>query len=323
MTTISRRTCLAGLALATPLGARAQSAHPGGQTVRMVVPFAPGGSTDIVARILADKLAAMWGSPVVVENFGGAGGNIGNDRVAKAPTDGLTLLMASPALATNQYLYRRLAYDPERDLVPVSLVVLVPNVIIARKTLPVRSVGELIAYAKAEHDRLTYAHSGVGTSGHLSAELFKRVTGTGMRAVAYRGGAPAVADVLSGNVDLNFANISSVIEQIRSGTVKCLGISTPKPSSLAPELIPIADSVPGFESSAYFGIAMRAGTVPAILTKVEADVRTALTDPTGRKRLQDTVNEPVGSSAAEFAGLLARERERFGKLIADLGIKLD
>ena len=265
----------------------------------------------------------MWGATVIVENFGGAGANIGNERVVKAPADGLTLLIASPSVATNQFLYRRLAYDPERDLVPISLVVLVPNVIIAKKALPVSTTAELIAYAKANPGALTYASSGVGTSGHLSAELFKSMTGTEMRLVAYRGGAPAVADVVGGNVDLNFANISSVIEQIRAGTVKCLGISTPKRSPLAPELVPIADAVPGFESSAYFGVMVRAGTPAPIVEKLEADLRTAMADPVVRKRLTDAVNEPVGSSAAEFADMLSRERQRFGALIRQLAIKLD
>ena len=322
---ITRRTVLGAAALVglAPRAVMAQAAWPAGQTVKMIVPFAAGGATDVIGRLVSERLAARWGSPVVIENIGGAGANIGTDRVAKSAPDGATFLFTSPAIATNQFLYPNLAYDPERDLVPVSLSAVAPALLLARKTLPQNTLPELIAFAKANPGKLTYGHNGAGTATHMTGELFKRMAGVEMAGLAYRSGALAMNDVIAGNIDLLFDNISSSLPQVEGGTVRCLGISSARRHPPTPDLPPIADSVPGFEATAWFGVMMRAGTPPAILAKVEADAQAAAQDATLRERLAKIATAPVGSSAAEFATLIAAERQRWGKLIKDLAIRLE
>ena len=217
--------------------------------------------------------------PTVVENVPGAGGNLGIDRVAKGPTDGTQVLIVPPGIATNQFLYNRLAYDPEKDFVLLGLVATVANLLCVRKDLPVNSVAELIAYAKANPGKLNYASSGIGTTVHLSAELFKRTAGVEMVHVAYRGSAPALNDLVGQSVDLMFDNITSIIGQARAGAVKPLGITTLKRSSLAPEYAPVAATVPGFDTASCTGVAVRAGTPKAICDRIEADTRVICEDP--------------------------------------------
>ena len=224
MAGITRRTLTGGLTAATLVPglrvAHAQPSYPpAGQTIKVVVPYVAGGSTDIVGRVVAERLSAMWNAQLVVENVPGAGANIGMDRVAKGPTDGTMLLVISPNLALNRFMYSRLSYDPDRDITPISQVVSVPNLLCVRKTLPVNSVAELIAYAKANPGKLNYASSGVGTTIHLSAELFKAMTGTDMVHVAYRGSTPAVTDLVGGSVDLMFDNIPTSINLARDGQI--------------------------------------------------------------------------------------------------------
>ncbi len=323
-----RDVTLAGLAAAAipvviPSTARAQAAWPGGQPVRMVVPFAPGGATDVIGRLISERLATRWGSPVIVENIGGAGANIGMERVAKGPADGSQMLFVSPAVATNQFLYQKLAYDPERDLVPVSMTAVAPALLMAKKSLPMSSIAELIAYAKANPGKLTWGHNGPGTATYMTGELFKRMAGIEMTGLAFRSGALAMNDLVAGNIDLLVDNISSSLPQVRAGTVKCLGISSAKVHPPAPELIPIADTVPGYEATAWFGIMMRAGTSPEIIAKVEKDAQEATRDSTLRDRLGAIATAAVGSSAAEFASHISAERQRWSRLVKDLGIKLD
>src|SRR5581483_7778608 len=228
MVHITRRALSGGLAIAglLPLLPRAlaQQGYPAGLTVKFVVPFAPGGTTDIVGRVMADRLGALWSVPTVVENVGGAGGNVGNDRVAKGPADGSQILVMSPGIATNRFIYARLAYDPETDLVPLVRVASTPNLLSVRKGLPVSSVRELIAYAKANPGKLDFASPGVGTTVHLAGELFKKMAGVDMVHVAYRGSGPALIDLVGGSVDMLFDNISSVIPHVREGSVRALGI---------------------------------------------------------------------------------------------------
>ena len=321
----SRRAVVGAMALAglAPRWAHAQAPYPGGQTVKMVVPFAAGGATDVIGRLIAERLAARWASPVIIENIGGAGANIGTERVAKSQPDGSQILFTSPAIATNQFLYPNLNYDPERDLVPVSLSAVAPALLLARKTLPIQTMPELIAYAKANPGKLTYGHNGAGTATHMTGELFKRMAGVEMAGVTYRSGALAMNDVIGGNIDMLFDNISSSLPQVQATTVRCLGITSAKVHPPAPDLVPIADSVPGFEATAWFGVMMRAGTPAAIVARVEADAMEAAKDPSTRQRLAAIATEPVGSSAAEFATLIAAERQRWGKLIKDLAIKLE
>ena len=325
MTFLTRRSFLSGVAVAAtcPNVSFAQPAYPAGLTVRFVVGFPAGGGQDIVGRIVADRLSALWGVPTVVENVQGAGGNLAMDRVAKGPNDGTQVLIVPPGIATNQFLYPHLPFDPGKDLVPLALVASVPNLLCVRKDLPVNSVAELITYAKANPGKLTYASSGVGTTLHLSAELFKKMAGVEMVHVAYRGGAPALNDLVGQSVDLMFDNIPGIIGQARAGTVKPLAITLGRRSSLAPEYPPIADTVPGYEAISWAGVGVRAGTPQPIRDRIEADARTVCREPAVRERLAQLVTEVVGSSAQEFSAFIAAERSKWGSLIPGLKLRVE
>ena len=322
---MDRRSFSAGLAasLALPAMARAQSAWPQGRNIKLIVPFAAGGATDIIARIMADKLGQMWNCSIVVDNKGGAGGNIGTEAAARAEPNGETFLLVSVGLATNPYLYPKLGYDPVGDFAPVSLVAMVPNMLIAGKHLPVTSTAELIAYGKANPGKLTYASSGVGTSIHLSGELFKKLTGVELTHVPYRGSAPAIQDIMGGRVDVMFDNITSSLAQVRGGTLNGLAITTAKRSPFAPELPPVADAVPGYDVSSWFAFFAPKKTPPEMVARMAADTKIALTDPLVKSRLEALAAESVGSTPAELAAFLAKESETWGKLIRDQGIRAE
>ena len=327
MVGITRRTFTKGLAAAgvapLPSLGQAQQSYPAGLTVKFIVGFPAGGAQDIVGRVIADRLGALWKVPTVVENVAGAGGNLGMDRVAKGPPDGTQICIMPPGIATNQYLYNRLPFDPEKDIVPLGMVASVPNLLCVRKDLPVNSVAELIAYAKANPGKLNYASSGIGTTIHLSAELFKRMAGVEMVHVVYRGSAPALNDLVGQNVDLMFDNITSIIGQARAGSVKPLGITLLKRSSLAPEYPPVADTLPGYDTVSWTGVGVRAGTPKEICDKIEADTRTICQDPVLKDRLAVLVAETVGLNAAETASFVAAERAKWGKLITDIKVRVD
>lgn len=327
MVGITRRTFAAGLAAVgaapVPGTAEARRGYPAGLTVKFVVPFPAGGAQDIVGRVIADRLGALWKVPTVIENVPGAGGNIGIDRVAKGATDGTQILIVPPGLATNQFLYPRLAYDPEKDLVPLGLVATVANLLCVRKDLPVNSVAELVAYAKANPGKLNYASSGVGTTVHLSAELFKRMAGVEMVHVAYRGSAPALNDLVGQNVDLMFDNITSIIGQARAGAVKPLAITTLQRSTLAPEYETVAATVPGFDTASWTGVAVKAGTPKEICAKIEADTRAICQDLLLKERLAALIAETVSMNGTEFSAFVAAERTKWGKLITDLKIRME
>lgn len=327
MAHITRRQFTAGaaaLAAATPLtGASAQTSYPGGQTIKFIVGFTPGGAQDIFGRVVSDRLGALWNTPTVVENVAGAGGNLAMDRVAKGSSDGTQVMIIPPGLATNQFLYSKQPFDPEKDLIPLSQTATLGNLLCVRKDLPVNSVAELIAYAKANPGKLNYASSGVGTTVHLSAELFKKMADVQMTHVAYRGSAPALNDLLGGQVDLIFDNITSIIGHARSGNVKALGITTAKRSPSAPEFPAVAETVPGYETTSWSGVGVRAGTPKEICDKIEADTRKICSDPVLKERFASLIAEPVGSSAAEFAAFVAAERVKWGKLITDLKVKVE
>ena len=327
MTKITRRRALAGVTAAAAASTLARPAlaqgYPGSQTIKVVVPYPPGGSTDVVGRTVAERLSLMWKTSVIVENVPGAGANVGMDRVAKGPTDGTTILIVPPNLTTNPFLYTKMAFDAEKDIIPLAQVTSLPNLLIVKKTLPVNTVAELIAYAKANPGKLNYASSGVGTTIHLSGELFKRMTGTDMVHVAYRGSAPAVNDIIAGVVDVMFDNIPSCIGQVRGGTVKALGITTAQRSRLAPEFVPVAETVPGYDTSSWFGVGVRAGTPQEIQDRIERDVVALCQDPVVAERFSPLNAEVVGTGAAEFRAFIAGERKRWGTLIRDLNIKAD
>jgi tripartite-type tricarboxylate transporter receptor subunit TctC len=325
---LSRRSFATGLAAAallpTARRARAQGAWPGSQTIKLIVPYPAGGATDVIGRIVADRLAAMWQTSVIVENIAGAAGSIGMDRVAKGPTDGSTLLMVPPQIAINQYLYPKLAFDPEKDLIPIAQVASLPNILVVKKQLTeVNSTKDLIAYAKANPGKLNYASSGNGTTIHLSAELFKSMTGTSMNHIPYRGSAPAVNDLVGGQVDLMFDNATSIIGQVRGNTVKTLGVTSLKRSPLLPDLPTVSETVPGYDTASWFGIGVRAGVPNEVIEKVEEAAKALAQEAVVKERMAAVIADPVVSDRKTFGEFVVAERKKWGTLIKELNIKLD
>ncbi len=323
----TRRHVFTGLAagsasLAMPSLLCAQG-YPSGQTIKVVVPFAAGGTTDITGRVLADSWGKLWGTSVIVENVPGAQGNVGNDRVAKAPADGTNILICTPAVTTNQFLFPKLAYDPEKDLQYVSQTVRIPNLLVVKKDMPVTTVPEFIAYAKAQGGKLNYASPGVGSSVHLAAEIFKRMAGIEMTHVAYRGSGPALNDLVAGSVDVIFENIPSCINLVRGGQIRGIAVTSATKHPLSPEFPTIAETLPGFDVSSFFGVAVRAGTPADIVKKIEADAMAVARDPAVKEKLAGISAVLVGSSSAEFTSFIVAERKRWGQLIAELKIKME
>jgi tripartite-type tricarboxylate transporter receptor subunit TctC len=322
---VTRRGMLAGaLAAGAASGwaASAQGTYPGSQTIRLIVGFPAGGSQDNVGRILADRLSAHWRGSVVVENVAGAGANIAMDRVAKGPSDGTQILIVPPGLATNQFLYAKVNFDPVADFVPLVLTATFPNLLCVRNSLPVNTVAELIAYAKANPGKLNFGSTGIGTTPHLAGEMLKRMAGIDFATVHYRGSAPALNDLLVGAVDMMFDNTASIIPQARAGGVRALGISTLARWPLAPDFSPVADTVPGFSALAFSGIAVRTGTPAEICSSIETAVKAVCQDPLLKERLTTLLAEVVGSGSREFTEFLAGERTKWGKLITDLNIRV-
>lgn len=322
---IDRRAVLAGASalLAAPSAGSAQQAWPQGRLIKLVVPFTPGGATDVLGRLVADKLGQSWKTNIVVENRPGAGSNIGTEAVAKAEPNGETLLIVSVGLATNQYLYAKVNYDPIKDFAPITMVALVPNLLVVNNELPVKDVAELVAYAKANPGKLTYASSGVGTSLHLSGELFQKLTGTKMVHVPYRGSSQAIQDLIGGRVDLIFDNITSALPQARAGAIRGLGVTTAKRAPTAPEFPPIAETVPGFDVSSWFALFAPAKTPPEIIAKIQADTKAGIADPALKAKMDALAAEPGGWTSDELGAFLRSEMKKWGDLIKEAGIKAD
>lgn len=320
----SRRAALAGLAAASvfsPALLRAQgSAWPKSGTIRLVIPFPPAGATDVIGRIVAEKLSQIWGNQVVIENKAGAGGNIGTDQVAKAAPDGNTFLIVSVGMATNPFLYKSLPYDPVKDFEPVSLLALVPNIMITPPNHPAKTVAEFVAMAKKDPGKMSFGSSGIGTSVHLSGELFNKLTGAKMVHVPYKGTAEAKNDLIAGRLDCIFDNITAALPQAQGGQVRALGITTAKRSTLAPDLPPVNDTVPGFDVSSWFAFFAPAKTPKEIVARLHADTKTALADAAVADKLGKLGAEIVGSSPAELATFLKSESDKWGSLIKEIGI---
>jgi tripartite-type tricarboxylate transporter receptor subunit TctC len=327
MKTVSRRTFAKGLGAAAlaPLArpALAQS-YPGNQTLKLVVPYPAGGATDVIGRIVADRLSALWKTSIVVENIAGAAANIGMDRVAKGPTDGSTLFMVPPQVAINQFLYAKLAYDPEKDLVPIAQVANLPNILVVKKQLTeIKTVKDLIDHAKANPGKLNYASSGNGSTIHLSAELFKSMTGTDIKHVPYRGSAPAVNDLVGGQVDLMFDNATSIIGQVRGNTVTPLGVTSLKRSPLLPEIPTVSDTVAGFDTASWFGVGVRAGVSEAVIGKIEEACRVIAQEAVVKERMAGVIADPVVSDRKTFATFIDAERKKWGTLIKNLNLRVE
>jgi len=298
--------------------------------VRIVVPFPPGGTTDIVARSLGAELQKMWQQSVVIENRPGAGGNIGSDLVAKSPNDGYTLLMGTVGThAINTALFaqsgNKMPFDAVKDFVPITLAAGVPNVMVVNSKLPVNTVNEFIAYAKAHPGQLNMASSGNGTSIHLTGELFKTMTGTYMVHLPYRGSAPALTDLLAGNTNVMFDNLPSALPHIKSGRLKALAVTSRERSSALPDTPTIeeAANLKGFDASSWFGLFAPAGTSRAIVDKIQADVTKALAVPEVRERFIAQGAQPGGTTPDQFAAFIRGETEKWTKVVKISNAKVD
>jgi tripartite-type tricarboxylate transporter receptor subunit TctC len=289
--------------------------HP----VHLVVGFAAGSTTDILARLMGQWLSQRLGQQFVIENRPGAGGNIGAETVVKSAPDGYTLLMVPPAVAANAALYEHLNFDFIRDTAPVAGVVRVPNVAEVHPSVPVKTIPELIAYAK--DNKLSYASAGIGTPSHLAGQLFNVMTGVNLQNVPYRGDGPAMADLIAGQVPMAFATMIASIEHIRAGQLRPLGVTTLKRSDVLPDLPSISEFVPGYETSSWFGIGAPAGTPADIIETLNRETNAGLADPAIKARLADMGCMVLTGSAADFGKLIADETEKWGKVIRDAGIK--
>ena len=301
----------------------AQATYPG-KPVRLVVPFPAGGTTDLLARAAAQKLSEAWGQQVIVDNRPGAAGNIGAELVSKAAPDGYTLLMGTVGThAINPSLYAKMPYDHVKDFVPVILVAGVPNVLVVNPGLPVNSVAELIAYAKANPGKLNFASSGSGTSIHLSGELFKTMTGVQMTHVPYKGSAPALTDLMGGQVQLMFDNLPSSLAFIKAGKLRALGVTSAVRAAALPDTPTVADTVPGFEASSWFGILAPAGTPRDIVTKINAETAKWLASPDAKEKLAGQGANVAGGSPDAFAKHIQTETAKWAKVVKDSGAKVD
>jgi tripartite-type tricarboxylate transporter receptor subunit TctC len=293
--------------------------------VRMVVPFTPAGTTDILARIVSQKLSEAWGQQVVVENRPGAAGNLGSDIVAKAAPDGYTLLMGTVSShGINPTLYKKMPYDAVKDFQPVTLVALVPNMLVVHPSVEAKNVQELIALAKKNPGKLNVASSGSGTSIHLSAELFKTLTGVDMLHVPYKGSGPALTDLTGGQVQLMFDNMPSSIEFVRAGKLRALGVTTAKRSPAMPDLPTIAEQgVAGYEATSWFGVLAPAGTPKPIVDKLSQQIAKDIKSPSGMKLLSEQGAEAVGNTPEEFGAFIKAEIAKWAKVIQASGAQID
>ena len=292
--------------------------------IKIIVPFPAGGTVDFFARVISTKLSEALGQSVLVENRAGAGGNIAAEAVAKAAPDGYTLLMGSEIIAINTSLYSKIGYDPVKDLAPITLVGTVPNILIVHPSLPVNSVNDLIALAKKTPGKISFASTGQGTSTHLSSELFKLMANVDMLHVPYKGGPPAIADLISGQVNMMFINMPTGIAHVRSGKAKIIAVSSIKRVPQLPD-VPTVDQagVKGFETSAWSGLYAPAGTPVDIINRLNAEVVKILKQPSVKDQLMAQGAEPVGDTPEEFSRFTLAEISKWAKIIKISGAKVD
>src|ERR1700716_2900408 len=315
---ISRRTaiCLTaiGLSAIASIGS-AQAADYPSRPVRWVVGYPPGGATDIIARLIGQRLSEKLGQQFVIENKPGAGNNIATESVVNAEPDGYTVLLVNPANFVNASLYANLKFNFVRDIAPVASFNRVPNVMTVAKDVQAKNVAEFIAYAKANPGKVNMASSGNGTSVHLSGEMFMAMAGIKMQHVPYRGAAPAITDLLGGQVQVIFDNMPSILQHIRAGSLRALAVTTTERSALLPDIPTVADTVPGYEASALFGMGAPKKTPPEIIAKLNTEINAILAEPDMRKRLVELGGDPLIQTPEKFGADIAAETEKWKKVI--------
>jgi tripartite-type tricarboxylate transporter receptor subunit TctC len=323
------RTKLTAIALATLACVAALALPAAAQTypsraVRIIVPFPAGGTADVMPRVVADWLSRKWGQPAVIENRTGAAGNIGAEAAYRAEPDGYTLLSApAPPLVINQNLYPKLAFDP-LQFVPIAVMGIVPNALIVNPNkIAAKTVAEFTAYAKANPDKITVATQGNGTTSHLTSELFQLMAQVKFVQVPYRGTAPALQGLLAGDVDVMFDNLGVSLALVKSGQLRLIAVGTEQRMSTLPDVPTIAETLPGFASSAWFAVVAPPKTPAAIVDKINADIAAAVRDPDVRKRLADLSADPVGGTVAETAAFMRAEVERWNNVIKAANVKLE
>jgi tripartite-type tricarboxylate transporter receptor subunit TctC len=322
-----RRSAMAWLlsslcALLFPVNGASAADYPT-RPVRFIVGYPAGGSTDIIARLVGQRLSERLGQQFIIENKPGAGNNIGTETVVKADPDGYTVLLVNPANFINTSLYANLNFNFVRDIAPVASFIRVPNVMTVAKDVPAKTVAEFIAFVKANPGKVNLASSGNGTSVHLSGELFMAMSGAKMLHVPYRGAAPATTDLISNRVQVMFDNMPSIIGHIRGGELRALAVTTEKRSTELPDVPTVGETVPGYEASALFGMGAPAKTPPEIIAKLNREINAALAEPEVRKRLIELGGEPLITTPEDFGAMIKAETEKWEKVVKSAGIKIE
>lgn len=321
---ISRRTaiCLAviGLSMAASIGSVSAADYPT-RPVKWVVGYPPGGATDIIARLIGQRLSERLGQQFVIENKPGAGNNIATESVINAEPDGYTLLLVNPANYINASLYANLKFNVVRDIAPVAAFNRVPNVMTVNKDVPAKSVAEFIAYVKANPGKVNLASSGNGTSVHLSGEMFMAISGAKMQHVPYRGAAPAITDLLGGQVQVIFDNMPSIIQHVRAGSARALAVTSAAKSPLLPDVPTVAETVPGYEATALFGMGAPKNTPKEIITKLNKEVNEILAEPAIKAKLSDLGGEPLIGTPEAFGAMIAAETDKWKKVIEEAKVE--
>jgi tripartite-type tricarboxylate transporter receptor subunit TctC len=291
--------------------------------VRWVVGFPPGGTTDVLARIIAQWLSDKMGEQFIIENKPGGGNNIGTEYVVRSQPDGYTMLLVNPANGINATLYTNLSFNLIRDIAPVAGIVRTPNVMEVTNSLPAKTVAEFIAYCKANPGKINMASSGSGTSVHMSGELFKSMTGCDMVHVPYKGAGPALVDLIAGQVHVLFDNLPSSVGHIKAGTIRALAVTSAEREPSFPDLPTVGETVPGYEATAWFGIGMPAGTPREIIDKINAEVNRALADPKMLARLAELGGKPIAGTPEDFGKVIAAETEKWAPIVKASGAKVE
>ena len=311
-------TCFASLSLAQP------AANFPNRNIRILVPFAPGGSSDLLARLVAQRMTADWGQPVIVENKPGAGATLGADQVAKSPADGYTLLLAATHHTIAQNVFKNLPYDIDRDFAPVSIIALIPNMVVVNAKIPANTIQEFVALAKAQPGKLNYGSAGSGTAHHLIGEMFNLQAQTEIIHIPYKGSAPAISDLVSGQVQLMFDTITAGLPQVTAGKTRALAVTTAKRSSALPDVPTLNETIlPGFDVGTWFGLLAPAKTPSDIVNKLSAEVTKIVNIPEVKSQLLATGAEPVGNTSAEMSAQIKKELASFAALLKQIKLTVE